>query len=159
MELLFWFRVCFPTYLDTFINGLGFPFDKKEFWWVPLLFRMLATAPAGCWFPCKVWRAVLWVFGVFKNTLSASMGHAWVLVYQRVWKWHFAVPVIISLYFLSFDFTLEVLVLKMSHRKQKLGFSTQKRRRVLFCWLELCQQLSLGEDSEGIICSPEVFGV
>lgn len=47
----------------------------------------------------------------------------------------------------------------MSHRKQKLGFSMQKSRRVLFCWLELCQQLLLDGDSVGIMCSPEVFGV
>lgn len=103
------------------------------------------------------------VYGVFleflKNAFSALTGHACVLVYQHVWKGHFAVPVIISLYFLSFGFTLEVLVLEMSHRKQKLGFSTQKSSRVLFCWLELCQQLLLCEDSVGIIHNPGVFGV
>lgn len=98
---------------------------------------MLATVPAGCWFPSKVWRAVLCFLEFFKNTFPALMVQAWVLVYQHVWKWHFAVPVIISLYFLSFDFALEVLVLKMSHRKQKLRFFHQKKKAVEFYFLGL----------------------
>lgn len=98
---------------------------------------MSATAQAGCWFPSKVWRAVLCFLEFFENTSPALMVQAWVLVYQHVWKWHLAVLVIIFLYFLSFDFSLEFLVLKMSHRKQKLRFSTKKKKPVEFYFLGL----------------------
>lgn len=66
----------------------------------------------------------------------------------------FAFPVIISLYFLSSSFALEVFVLQMSHRKQKSGSSTRKSSRVLFYWLECCGQLLFYEDGESTICNP-----
>lgn len=70
------------------------------------------------------------------SMLSLTWWSGWVLAFRRVWRWHFAFPVIITLYFLSSCFALEVFVLQMSHRKQKSGFSTWRSSRVLLYWIE-----------------------